>query len=74
MDFGSVEDRSEAGTARRTGSGSGEPPRPADATQGVSPMATDPEQFDEHLRPAWHVVVATTVVLAAAVLASWLGH
>ncbi len=37
-------------------------------------METDSEQFHEHLRPAWHVVVATLVVLAAAVLASWLGH
>ena len=37
-------------------------------------METEPEQFHEHLRPAWHVVVATTVVLAASVLVSWLGH
>ena len=37
-------------------------------------MASDSEQFHEHLRPAWHVVVATVVVLGAAVLVSWLGH
>ncbi len=37
-------------------------------------MEADREVFDEHLRPAWHVVVATLVVLGAAVLTSWLGH
>ena len=38
----------------------------------VAPTTLDPEQFQEHLRPAWHVVAATVVVLAAAVLVSWL--
>jgi hypothetical protein len=42
--------------------------------QGVEAMEPDTEVFHEHLRPAWHVVVATLVVLAAAVLTSWLGH
>ena len=54
--------------------GPGEPVRPAVATKDVSLTATDPEDFHEHLRPAWHVVAATGEVLAAAVLASWLGH
>lgn len=44
------------------------------AAAGVSPPPADPELFEEHLRPAWHVVVATVVVLAAAALTSWLGH
>ncbi len=74
MDFSTIGNRPDAGCACPAGTGSGEPVPPAAITKGVSPMATDPEQFDEHLRPAWHVVVATAVVLAAAVLASWLGH
>lgn len=34
----------------------------------------DAELFNEHLRPAWHVVLATLAALGATVLASWLGH
>lgn len=48
---------------------------PAGATsEGVQPPGRDPEQFEDHLRPAWHVVAATAVVLAASVVVSWLGH
>ncbi len=37
-------------------------------------MSTDPGPFNEHLRPAWHVVVATLAMLAASVVVAWLGH
>ena len=41
--------------------------------EGVAALEGDAEHLHEHLRPAWHVVAATGVVLAAAVLVSWLG-
>ncbi len=44
------------------------------ADHEAQPLESDSELFHEHLRPAWHVVAATAVVLGAAVLASWLGH
>lgn len=70
----SMADSPETVSSWLAGTGPGEPARPAVATNDVPLMATGPEEFHEHLRPAWHVVVATGVVLAAAVLASWLGH
>lgn len=51
-----------------------ESPGPRVRGEGVAPVGLDAEHFHEHLRPAWHAVAATGVVLAAAVLVSWLGH
>ena len=49
------------------------PPVPHPDNEGPI-MLTDPEQLHEQLRPAWHVVVATVVMLAVATLAAWFGH
>jgi hypothetical protein len=37
-------------------------------------MGPDPEQIHEQLHPAWHVTVATLVMLGAFLLVAWLGH
>jgi hypothetical protein len=37
-------------------------------------MDSETKRYDDHLRPAWHVVVATLAALAATVVLGWLGH